>query len=234
MCRLLDARRGNLTLEPGESIRVLGGVEQRLAEKLTFDISGSWRQSEGLVQRDPDPRVRFTNDGALQVIGGEFLLRHELSDRLHGWFSYGYSQIDLRSTPNAESRRADWEQTHLVSLAGQFYFTPRLSSSIRWSFGSPLSYSSSVDSIFDSDRGQPSALVGPVNDQLLDPHHQLDLRVDYRLLFDQANLLVYLDFKNLYHQQGRAAVDPTSWSLDETSYLKQWPFLLTLGLRGAF
>ncbi|MEE2644618.1 MAG: TonB family protein [Myxococcota bacterium] len=232
--RLLDPQRGNPALQPGQSIRTVLGVEQQLTERLSLDISGSWRRSEGLVQINSDPRIRFTDEAELQVIGAEFLLRHELSDRFYGWLSYSYSHIELLPSPEAALRRADWEQNHLISLIGQFRFTPRLATSLRWSYGSPLSYSSSAGSIFDSDRGQPSAFVGAVNDQLLDPHHQLDLRLDYRFLFDQAELLTYIDVKNVYYQRGVEAVDPSAWRFDTVEGVQQLPLLITLGLRGAF
>ncbi len=199
---------GTKGLKPERALHTVAGVEYRLTKDVLLDVQGYHKQFDDLVARSADDPTRFSNSGTGRAYGMECLLRHDLAENLFGWISYSYTVSKRKDAPGEAERYFDDDITHTVKTVMNY------KPSTYWSFGFKYEYASGkayTDLLntptwyeVDQDKYHP-LYTGPINDNRLSDHHQLDFRIDRYWYFDNLILSTYLDVRNVF--QNKVAVD---------------------------
>ena len=224
---------GNPDLEMERSRHYSVGVEQRLTEALTVDAQVFYKDLYHQAVPIEDTRVQYRNQGDGRVGGLEMLLRHAPTAHFFGWLSYTLMRAERRDAPEDDWRLADTDQTHILTVLGQYTLNPRWSFGARWRFVSGQPETPITGAVYDTDGGSWVPVPGRVNSERLPPFHALDVRVDHRWIFDQWVLTGYLDLQNAYNRQ-----NPEGFQYDyayrQRATVSGLPILPSFGLRGDF
>lgn len=123
---------GNPDLDFERSVHYVAGVESRWTERWNSDLQVFSKKAWDIVRADPEKR--FTNDAELKSYGAELLIRRNLTERLFGWLSYTWSKNRARESGESEWHNAEFDQTHVANLAGNYRLTSL------WELGGRFNY----------------------------------------------------------------------------------------------
>ena len=261
---------GNVNLAPERSRHHIIGFEHKLTPFLNLDVQLFYnRRSELVVESNRILAVNngvvqlenYANDGRGQSYGAEILLRHELTKNFFGWIAYTIMRSDQVPKYNLPLRLFEFDQTHILTLVGQYklpWHLPfrewsrlgRLPRGAFWNTGwAALSGDWSIGGRFRLVSGNPTtpyttathdldtnAFVpksGGINSARLPTFHQLDIRVDYKMAFDSFLVNLYVDLINAYNRKNAEAL---LWDFRyrESAPLALLPFLPVVGLAAEF
>jgi outer membrane receptor protein involved in Fe transport len=192
---------GTKGLKPEKSIHGVLGAEHQFGENLTLDVQTYYKSFYDLAVRidDTDP-TRFGNDGGGFAYGAEILLRHQMTDHFFGWISYGYSVARRKDGPDKDERYFDSDMPH------NFIAVANYKPNRYWSFGMKYQYASGLpytdllhtETVYDVDKDVYYPVYdGPINEDRLDAHQQLDFRIDKYWIFNNFIMSTYLDVRNV-------------------------------------
>jgi outer membrane receptor protein involved in Fe transport len=192
---------GTKGLKPEKSIHGVLGAEHQFGENLTLDVQTYYKSFYDLAVRidDTDP-TRFGNDGGGFAYGAEILLRHQMTDHFFGWISYGYSVARRKDGPDKDERYFDSDMPH------NFIAVANYKPNRYWSFGMKYQYASGLpytdllhtETVYDVDKDVYYPVYdGPINEDRLDAHQQLDFRIDKYWIFNDFIMSTYLDVRNV-------------------------------------
>ena len=249
-----DPDFGNPEINLEHSLHTAIGVEQKLPPELTLDGTLFYKHlyeqaTLGKNERGTTPTVfadngtnsplqssgvPYKNQGGGRVYGLELLIRKELTDRLFGWVSYTLSRAEREDAPGDGWRLFDFDQTHILTMLGNYNLSSTWDVGLRWRFvsGNPTSLFKGCNYEVDSDTCAPKR-DGSVNSHRFPPFHQLDLRVERKWVFDVWLLTAYLEIQNAYN---RANPEDYRYNFDSTEKMlvSSLPILPSFGLRGEF
>jgi len=261
---------GQPKLLPERAIQYVIGGETRLTNKITVSMNGFYSDRRSLIVQSN--RVlgitngvaeyeKYNNQGTGNVIGADFMLRHELGKNFFGWVAYTISKSMVRDRPAEDEIPFTYDQTHILTLVGQYklpWHLPfrewavngRLPRNLWWNTGwAILSGDVSVGGRFrlvsgnpttryvfsthDLDNNQFNGEFGLENGSRLPTFHQLDIRIDYKMAFNNWLVNVYLDLLNVYNRQNAEFVQ---WDYRYRNYtpIALLPFLPILGFTAEF
>ena len=123
---------GNPDLKFERSIHYVVGVESRWSDRWNSDVQWFKKRSWDLVRADSEKR--YVNSAELDSVGAEILIRRNMTERLFGWFSYTWSKNQSRESSGDAWRNAEYDQTHVANLAGNYRLTEV------WELGGRLNY----------------------------------------------------------------------------------------------
>ncbi len=193
---------GNPHLHAPRAVHWSAGVERRLLDGLDADVTGFYKRLSRLVVRNPaaafDPTaLRYTNDGAGRVFGLEATLQARFGERFFGWVAYTFQRAFRRDRPEAEERRFDFDQPHILTALGTWTFNPELSAGARVRLVSGNPTTPVQGSVLDSTSGTFVPVYGATNSGRLPAFWALDLRVDRTWTWRTWKLGAYLDVQNV-------------------------------------
>jgi outer membrane receptor for ferrienterochelin and colicin len=192
---------GTKGLKPEKSVHGVLGAEHRFDQNITLDVQTYYKSFYDMAVRiDDTDTTRFGNDGGGFAYGAEILLRHQMTDHFFGWISYAYSVARRKDGPDKDERYFDSDMPHnFIAVAS--YKPNRY-----WSFGMKYQYASGLpytdllhtETIYDVDKDEYYPIYdGPINEDRLDAHQQLDLRIDKYWIFNNFIMSTYLDVRNV-------------------------------------
>ncbi|NBQ53290.1 MAG: hypothetical protein EBU49_06905 [Proteobacteria bacterium] len=123
---------GNPDLKFERSIHYVAGIESRWSERWNSDVQLFKKKSWALVRADSEKR--YVNSADLESSGAEILIRRNMTERFFGWFSYTWSKNRSRDASNQPWHNAEYDQTHVANLAGNYRLTEI------WELGGRLNY----------------------------------------------------------------------------------------------
>ncbi len=123
---------GNPNLKFERSIHYVAGVESRWGERWNSDLQLFKKKSWNLVRADSEKR--YVNSAELDSVGAEILIRRNMTERLFGWLSYTWSQNRSRQSSGNPWHNAEYDQTHVANLAGNYRLTEI------WELGGRINY----------------------------------------------------------------------------------------------
>ncbi len=224
---------GNPDLGMQHTLQYSAGVERQLTDAVLVDVVGFYRNMTDRVIPADDPDVKYTNDGEARAYGAEVLLRHDLTDAFFGWLSYTLMRSERKDGPGEDWRLADSDQTHILTVLGQYKFNERWELGVRWRYVSGNLETPVEGAVFDSDGDVYVPIYGRTNSRRKDAFHQLDVRLDKHWIFDAWVLTAYLDVQNAYNRENP---EGTRYNYDytESATLAGLPLIPSFGLRGEF
>ena len=224
---------GNPAVDAESSWHYTVGATHRFTDILSLDASLFYKAFDGLVKRVDDPEVRVDNVGEGRAYGFEDALASRAVRPILRMGRVYSPEVRTSRCPSEDYRLFDTDQTHNLILIGHYKLTPRWSLGVRWRYvtGNPNSPVESTVYEADADRFVP--VYGAVNSIRDDDFHQLDVRVDYRWIFQTWRLTAYLDVRNAYNRQNGAG---RSYNFDytESEPNTDIPIVPSFGVRGDF
>ncbi|MEW5847251.1 MAG: TonB-dependent receptor [Myxococcota bacterium] len=203
----------------------------------------------------------YSNEGVGNAWGAEILLRHELSKQFFGWVAYTLMRSEERERLGEQWMLSQFDQTHILTIVGQYKLpwhlpfrewsrTGRLPRGLWWNTGwAILSGDWSVGGRFRAVSGNPTtpytsaahdldssefvAKTGSRRSARLPAFHQLDIRVDYKMAFDNFIVACYLDLLNVYNQKN-AETMVWDFRYRESQPLALLPLLPVVGVNAEF
>jgi hypothetical protein len=170
----------------------------------------------------PDPLASdFLVRRDARSYGLEIMLRRPLSQRLHGWLSYTWSQ-NQRALGDGVVGPSDWDQRHIVNLVlayrrGAYTFATRG----HLNTGRPV-----LISVAQTGSAQAEVFTR------LPTYYQVDLRIERRFVFDAYTVALYLEVVNA--SASREVIGLYQTGLGDVSQDSYRIILPSLGVHGEF
>lgn len=199
-----------------------GGVQTRLGEKVTLDVTGFYRETSNLIGTVIIEDVKGNRFPALDNInystvkGLEFTLRRFFSNTFSAFINYTYSQTLVSSsllfsqqTDYTRTYLADWDQPHVFSASFSFKFPQN------WGFTLTGGASSGFPYTFNA--FAPNEERGPM---LIDTNSYIYKDFKYggmrqRLFLQVNNILNRRNVWWVYSDSGKPGVDASDATSDD-------------------
>ena len=231
----LANRFGNPALLPFRSYENAVGTEFKLNDAIDIDFQVFRKELRDLVVYPkgvvPEPPI---NAGKGHITGAELLIRHKPVGRFFGWVAYTLQQALRQDEPGLPERPFGWDQTHILTALGSYKLPDNWEVGMRFRVvtGNPITpvvtavWNEQTDTY---NRVQSANLLS----SRLPAFHQLDVRVDKKIVFDNWLLNVYLDVQNVYNHGNPENIQ---YNFDATAqqYQTGLPIIPSLGVRGEF
>jgi hypothetical protein len=213
-----DGDYGNPKLQFPRSYHYVLGLESKWDQWWSTDIQLFHKHTYDLVVTDD--KEKYINDGELVSTGGEFFLRRAMTERWFGWLSYTYSVNRERDHPSEEWRQSEYDQTHVVNLAGNYRWTAVWESGGRLAYHTGDTYNSKLgEAVYNAnlDKYQPRG-IPERNSKRLPDYHELSLYSGRDILWDtwQGNMRFGVEY--LWSQRQVLGASPNyDYSKEELS-----------------
>ncbi|NUN10946.1 MAG: TonB-dependent receptor [Ignavibacteriaceae bacterium] len=222
-----------------ENIRadhIVIGVEHFFTEDIKFTVEAYYKKYSQVPVSKSIPEFTSANAGGAYgayIIrnlssngsgvsrGVEITLQKKLLDGYYGIVSYGLSDVRFTALDGI-SRPGSFDFGNIFTIVLGYIPNSVFECSFKWRyaggrpytpFNEPLSklYGKGVE-----DYSRTNALRHP-------PYHRLDLRADYRITFDNWNIVTYFELQNAYF---RLNLYETQWDMQENreKNIYQWRF----------
>ena len=226
---------GNPHLKSMRAIDASAGVEWAADGSNTIDLQIFYKSLWNVVVQTPGlfPSPPYINAGLGRVFGLELLARHKLSNRWFGWVAYTLLQADRKDDVAGQWRPFDWDQRHILTAVASYQLPNHWEIGARFRLVTGNPTTPIAASVWEESSGDYKAVDGKYNSARLQPFHQLDLRVDKRIVFDKWMLGLYLDVQNVYNRSNPEGI---IYNYDYTQATVQsgLPIIPSLGVRGEF
>jgi hypothetical protein len=241
----INPTTGNPDIQEPRAVQLIGGVEQGLTRDIHIDAQLYWTNRDLLVQGTS--QTRNDNDGSGEVhplfvnnggrgrtVGAEILLRHEITEHFYGWIAYTLSRTDVDLNENRNRfNLTDFDQTHILTIVAQTNLPYGFTLGARYRIVSGDPTNEPLGSVHDVDTTNYLQLGTTSQSTRLPTFHQLDVRVDKKLVFDTFSLNAYMDLLNVYNQ-ANAEGFITDYRSREQQPIPSLPIIPVLGLSGEF
>lgn len=236
---------GNPSLKSPRALHLNLGWEKDFKENSstgsTLSIGGFYKTLDRLVVRSSGQVERngstvsenYNNDGAGNIFGAEFSWKYSFAEGSLG-ANYTFSQ-SRRSQPGQGEFPSAFDQTHNLNLLASYrpeawqrwVFTGRF----RYVTGSPLT--PVISGVFDADQDVYVPIRGAFYSERKRSFTQLDLRGEYKWIYDTWILAAYADVQNILNQKNVESVD-YSYDYSQREDVMGLGILPTIGVRGEF
>jgi hypothetical protein len=136
-----------------------------------------------------------------------------------------------RNDHGLEWRRFNWDQTHILTIAGAYRLGRGwdLSGTFRYVTGNPIT--PVVGSIYNANIDTYKPVYGAINSARSNAFHRLDLRVEKSWHVKSGSIAAYVDVQNAYNQhneEGRSY----NYNFTQSGVISGLPLIPSLGVRG--
>jgi hypothetical protein len=140
---------------------------------------------------------------------------------------------ERKDGPHEDWRIADSDQTHILTILGQYKFNARWELGVRWRYVTGNPQTPVVGSVYDNDDDVYVPIYGATNSTREPAFHQLDVRLDKHWIFDDWILTAYLDVQNAYNRKNPEGVR-YNYDYTQSDTVDGLPLIPSFGLRGEF
>jgi TonB family protein len=221
---------GNPHLRPARAEHYSAGLEQDLGLRWKITAEGFYKRLKQVSVSSPIPGENLNNDGIGRIYGTEVSAKLRGTAKSSGFLSYTLSRSE-RNDHGKEWRLFNWDQTHILTLAGSYQLgrSWEVSGTFRYVTGNPLT--PAVGSIYNANTDTYKPLYGAINSGRSNDFHRLDLRIEKRWTIGAGNIAAYLDVQNTYNrrnEEGRSY----NYNYTQSGVISGLPILPSLGVRG--
>ncbi len=196
----LDDDVGNPSLDYIQSVHYVAAVESKWSERWQTDFEVYYKDNRNQVQSDPV--IAYNNDGKLWSYGIEAFIRRNLDNRWFGFLSYTFSNTRIKANDQAPVTPSEFDQTHVLNLAGNYKFTPTLDFGGRFTFRSGDRITEIDETLYDLDFDKYLPQVDPkdIFGDRLPNFYQFDLYLQKKFLLNTWNLVGKVGVQFLAHK----------------------------------
>lgn len=178
--------------------------------------------------------VRYYNQGAGYISGAEAFLRHRVNEKFFGWFSYAWTHREQRAHPDALYEPHIFDNTHIISLVGNYNISPTLEIGGKWQYssgttGAPVSeilliqdpITRGMQPIFTDVQGAEEISLAS-----LPAYHRFDVRVSKTWRRKGWQISGFLEILNVYNRKNTIKFhNPAGDNVQEAPQLPIIPYI---------
>ena len=200
----LLSENANLMLESNLARHYIMELEHELSPMTEFKFATYYKDIQKLVTRHPVSN--YLNQGVGYIAGAEAFLKHSISDKFFGWVSYAYTHAERRDNPGVAYQPYVFDNTHIISLVGNYSFTPKFEIGAKWQYlsGTAEAPVSSVALVQDPITSGMNPLLASPDEGVtveLTPYNKLDFRISHKWNIRGWQIGGFLDILNVYNQK---------------------------------
>jgi len=237
------AENGNRDLKSSLARHYIMEFEHQLSSQTALKFATYYKSLLDLVTTDV---VEFTNDFGLQttvsyhnqgtgyISGAEAFLRHRVNEKFFGWFSYAWTHREHRAHPDAPYESHIFDNTHIISLVGNYNIIPTLEIGGKWQYSSGTTGAHVSEILLIQDpitRGMQPIFadvqgVGAIPLASLPSYHRLDIRVSKTWYRKGWQMSGFLDVLNVYNRKNTIKFhNPAGDNVQEAPQLPIIPYI---------
>jgi hypothetical protein len=222
---------GNPNIKPSRAQHYSAGVEQLVGDRLKLTLEGFYKWQTNLVVNSPVPGENLNNDGVGRIYGLETSARLRPTVKSSGFLSYTLSKSERRDHAGEAWRLFNWDQTHILTVAGAYRLGGHwdLSGTFRFVSGNPTT--PVVASIYNANTDTYKPLYGAINSARSAAFHRLDLRVERVWNVKAGRVAAYLDVQNAYNRQSEEG-RTYNYDFTQSKAIPGLPIIPSIGVRG--
>jgi len=217
---------GNADLEPEKTVQYEIGLQQELAEDITLEAIGFYKDVRGLLDTEirenliGDKYARYINRDYSNVRGFTLTLTKLASRGVYSTFDYTYSVAEGNASnpssaffdflngrdPEKQLVFLDWDQTHTINVVTGYRSSPNFGVSLLGSYGSGLPYTPSLSreiTAFENSDRRPA-------------QHRVDIRAFYGREIGGLKTSFILNIYNLFDRKNERLVYTDTGRADYT------------------
>ena len=226
---------GNPNVTDSNATHYIIEVERQLSSDTILKVAGYHKKLSDLITSDP--KYIYLNQGEGFARGVEVFLKHSIPDKLFGWLSYTYSTSRRRDKLDEPERPYSYDQTHVITLTGNYKLTPTWEIGAKWHYSTGTPYTPIIGNtkMYDpkADRVRYYAVYGEVNSKRVQPYHSLDISVNKSFIFNRWRLSAYLEILNAYNRKNVLSIEYNE-DYSEQELVHQLPIIPYLGVKMEF
>jgi len=177
---------GNPELDHEHAMHYIGGIETKWSDKWTTDFQVFYKTLNNRIVNDSEKR--YANKGAQRSRGFEAFIRRNMTQRWFGWLSYTYSKTEQRDSQDGVWHSGEYDQTHVLNMAGSYKWTSTFETGARYNFHSGDTYTSKLGNVvYNSNLDKYQARdngAAPFSSRLPN-YNQLDIFTGTDFLWDE-------------------------------------------------
>lgn len=200
----LLSENGNAALKSSLARHYIMEIEHELSSRTEFKFATYYKDIQKLIT--PDEVSNYLNQGVGYVGGAELFLRHRIPDKFFGWISYAYTHAERRENPDVTYQPYLFDNTHIVSIVGNYNFSPDFEIGAKWQYlsGTAEAPINSIVLIQDPVTRGLNPLFASFSRLLgakLTPYHKLDLRISHKWNFMGMKIGGFIEVLNVYNRK---------------------------------
>jgi TonB family protein len=231
----MSAVFGNPTLGLESDTQFTAGFSYRLTGTLTFEAQAFYKWMWDLVSRNPSatPPVAqaLVQDEVGQAVGGQFLLRQQITKGFFGWLTYTISESQRRDHPGDAWRLFDYDQTNVFSALGSYEFGSGWELGVRFRYATGYPRTPVTGAFYDSKGNLYDPLFGAQNTIRIPSFYSLDALASKTFaLSASSRLMLFLDVQNITYANNPEEI-VYNYNYTQQGYISGLPILAIFGAR---
>ncbi|MDE0325259.1 MAG: TonB-dependent receptor [Candidatus Poribacteria bacterium] len=212
------AENGNRDLKSSTANHYIMEFEHDISSQTELKLATYYKGIRDLVTANQTERVNnvdaqiapnYLNQGTGFIGGAEAFLRHRVNEKFFGWFSYTWTHREQRTHPAAPYEPHIFDNTHIISLVGNYSISPTFEIGGKWQYSSGTTGAHVSEILLIQDpitRGMQPIFtdvqgVAEIPLASLPSYHRLDLRVSKT--WDRKGWQIggFLEILNVYNRK---------------------------------
>ena len=239
------AENGNRDLKSSLARHYIMEFEHQLSSQTELKFATYYKSLLDLVTTDVveftddfglQTTVSYHNQGAGYISGAEMFLRHRVNEKFFGWLSYAWTHREHRTHPDAPYEPYIFDNTHIISLVGNYSIRPTLEIGAKWQYSSGTAgahvseilliqdpMTRGMQPIFNDVQGESEVSMA-----LLPSYHRLDMHVRKTWHRKGWQISGFLEVLNIYNRKNIIKLyNPAG---DDVQEAPQLPIIPNVGL----
>ena len=238
-------KNGNRDLKSSTANHYIMEFEHEISSQTKLKLATYYKSLQDLVTADDADllhtdllaTVDYLNQGTGFIGGAEAFLRHRVNEKFFGWLSYAWTHREQRTHLDAPYEPYIFDNTHIVSLVGNYNISPTLEIGAKWQYSSGTSGAHVSEILLIQDpmtRGMQPLISniqteeGTTSLVSLPPYHRLDMRVSKTWHRNGWQIGGFLEILNIYNRKNKIKFyNPAGDNVEDTP---QFPIIPYIGL----
>lgn len=224
---------GNPQLGPSRAWHAVVGSTFQLSQPVSVEITAFWVGQRDLVTRSPLPSPlqsqALIQDGLGRAYGTQFLIRHDIANRLFGWLSYTIMRSERTDGGSRSWRLFDYDQTHVFTALASYDLGRGFEVGSRFRYATGYPRTSVISATYDTRTDAYQPLFGLHNSTRIPAFVQLDVRFAKKFdLGSGTHAELYLDIQNVTYRKNPEEI-VYNYDYRQKTYITGLPILPVLG-----
>ena len=242
-------KNGNRDLKSSTAKHYILEFEHDISSQTELKFATYYKSLQDLVTADDADllhtdllaTVDYLNQGTGFIGGAEAFLRHRVNEKFFGWLSYAWTHREQRTHLDAPYEPYIFDNTHIVSLVGNYNISPTLEIGAKWQYSSGTSgtHVSEILLIQDPTTRGMQPLISNIQTEegttslaSLPSYHRLDMRVSKTWNRNGWRIGGFLEILNVYNRKNIIKFyNPAG---DDVEEAPQFPIIPYIGLTVEF
>ena len=242
-------KNGNRDLKSSTANHYIIEFEHDISSQTELKLATYYKSLQDLVTVDDADllhtdllaTVDYLNQGTGFIGGAEAFLRHRVNEKFFGWLSYAWTHREQRTHLDAPYEPYIFDNTHIISLVGNYNISPTFEVGAKWQYSSGTSGAHVSEILLIQDpmtRGMQPLISniqteeGTTSLASLPSYHRLDVRVGKTWNRNGWRIGGFLEILNVYNRKN--VIKFYNPAGDDVEEAPQFPIIPYVGLTVEF